>query len=183
MLARRRKLDQPQIRSSAMRSRWYQLRLRTVLLAVLAISLPLAWLANARRAMRIEEATISGLKTQYVEWQQPPSRWERWPTFHWSMLVCPTEWEDHVVVRTGYPSLVTGLGETLNMRVFQRIEFVQLDGPALDDSSLVALERLPHLKGLQLGRGKFTFAGIDQFRAARPDVQVNVGFALAEQAE
>lgn len=161
-----------------MQSRWYQFRLRTMLWAVLAISLPLAWGANAWQARRAEQALIARLESQNIQWQRPLTRSERQSLV--VSFLCPTHWEDRVLVVTGYPSFLSGLGETVNMQVLQRVKSMELEAPALDDDALLTLTQLPYLQKLQLRRGKFTSAGIDQFRAARPDVELEVWCALAK---
>ena len=55
--------------------RWFQLRLRTLLAAILLVSLPLAWFANARMATRADEAIVARIGDDLTKWYRPTPRW------------------------------------------------------------------------------------------------------------
>ena len=55
--------------------RFFQFRLRTLVAAMLAASLLLAWFASARSRMEAEEAAIARIGSKQVDWTRPTPRW------------------------------------------------------------------------------------------------------------
>lgn len=180
------------------RRRWFQFRLRTLLIAVLVLSLPLSWLAvrmdRARRQREAVEA-IRALGGQVVyDWQSTPwggpAKWPRYPA--WLRNLLGEDFFQRVVTvifgKSPYQPTVPPPTsqftqqkepEVVNddlavLADFHGLEAVLISSRHVDDTGLEYLYRLKGLRGLHLVHTKVTRKGVQRFQKAVPTCGVIV---------
>ena len=55
--------------------RWFQFNLRTAAVLACALSVPLAWMANAQRAALADKAAVARLGAPDIFWNPAGNRW------------------------------------------------------------------------------------------------------------
>jgi hypothetical protein len=121
------------------RRRWLQFSLRTLLVLMLMISVPLGVLASKirkAREQRIVVQKIQELDGMAIHCGQLEPR-EKWP-----------------------PRIPLWLRKTLGDDFFRTINYVHLRGPKVTDAELVRLRALPQLRSLYLRGSRVTDAGL-----------------------
>lgn len=179
--------------------RWFQYRLRTLLIAIAVCGVAFRVLAepvfNAHRQARAVDAIqASG---GHVYWCQGSPIFPDWVP-GWSMSICGCGerysqiWISHIYLSLNAgdaqlgpvadcPNLkvlvmkkshVTdaGLAQLRNLR---QLAIISAQETQITDAGLAELQSLPGLKRLDLSGTRVTRKGIEKFRHARPDCQVN----------
>ena len=129
------------------RRRWLQFTLRTLLIAVLVLSLPLSWFAVKLERVRKRREAVGAIQKlagrtwyahQFVEWGVP--------------------------IRTAAPPGPAWLRKLLGDDFFTDVVAVTLTGPEVTDDRLKALDNLTELRWASLAYTNISDAGLGHLR-------------------
>lgn len=176
------------------RRKWLQFRLRTLLIAILALSLPLSWFAvRLQRARRQREAVaaIEGLGGN-VQYERPQGK--QHPLFLRLRDLLGQDFFDRVtlvylqgnVTNADLEHLTALLDlERLILRSTQitddglkhlqavvSLRFLELISTSITDVGLTQLEALPNLQRLTIDDADVTPEGVEYFRESHPDWRI-----------
>lgn len=177
------------------RRRWFQFRLRTLLIAILILSLPLSWFAvRLQRARRQREAVaaIEGLGGN-VQYERPQGKQQ--PVSSWLRDLLGRDFFDRVtlvylqgnVTNADLEHLTALLDlERLMLRSPQitdaglkhlqgmsNLRYLTLISTSITDAGLTHLEGLPNLQGLTIDDADVTLEGVEDLRETHPDWQID----------
>lgn len=142
----------------APKRRWYQYRLRTLLVLVLFASIGMSWVAVRMERARRQQAALaaigkSGPMLCSTEGAAPPG-------LGWLESVLGEGFFTRVVELRINHSKTTN-ADLAHLRDLPELRLLLLDGPNVTDAGLAHLEGLPHLQTLWLYRAPITDAGLE----------------------
>ena len=154
------------------RRRWFQFRLRTLLIVVLVLSLPLSWLAmrmeRARRQRRAVEA-ISSLRGQAsCDWQNYP-RYGAEPT--WLRRILGDDFFDPVTWAVLNRDTITD-ADLEHLKGLPSLEILSLPDTRVSDAGLEYVSGLSQLEYLDLRNTDVTPEGIRKLQEALPNCKI-----------
>ena len=178
--------------SIAPKRRWFQFSLKAVLVVIMLVSVPLAWLAYERNEVRKREAAIASLQTLggivkfdstrpfRPNWLRPllgqKSPGEVVNVYHLknkftdadlAQVAGMTELRSLVLENTQ----VTDAG-LVHLASLTKLKKLDLDGTQVTDAGVVHLGGLTKLERLELSRTRVTDEGVSGFWKAHPNVMV-----------
>lgn len=166
--------------------KWFQFRLRTLLIAVLALSLPLSWFAVKMSRARRQREAVDAIERQAgqvtYDWEITVRRGGQRPYPDWLVRLLgedfffdvvqtrfpsgfprheATCWKNLVNIKRLYldDSEVTDT-ELVHLKGLKRLENLGLKGTQITDTGLVHLEGITGLRALTLDRTQITDAGL-----------------------
>lgn len=152
--------------------RWYQFSLRTLLIAVLLLSLAFGWLAARMERARGRETVdairrLGGSVYFDYQWDEDEQKWRFdgvRPPSGWKARLLGEDVGSKVrVVRLGPPTEVSD-GDLRLLAGLTRLEFLQLCHTSITDEGLAHLEGLASLRLLDLGCTSTSDAGLKHIR-------------------
>ncbi len=145
------------------RRRWYQFRLRTVLIAVVVLSLPLSWLAARlgkakRKKEAVESVAKAGGATTY-EMSRPSAPYWACELFGDDFFI------DVIEVRSGSGVFGTGKcgfgdDEAAHLKEFEKLLWLHFDGTQVTDTGLEHLKGLINLQTVSLSNTQVSDTGL-----------------------
>jgi hypothetical protein len=120
--------------------RWFQFRLRTLLIGVVVVAVPCAWLGRMIEQKRRERAFVDQIR-----------KWGGIVTY------------DYQIARSE-PSGPTWLRSLLGENFFNDVKVAYIGGIPITDADLARIEDFPHLQVLHLNDTKVTDAGIGSIK-------------------
>jgi hypothetical protein len=166
--------------------RWYQFSLRTLLLAVLVISLPLSWLAakleRARREKEVVEAIerIGGgtiphsffAATEEMA-NSDSSSWKPWEwklrSWRWELRQSAL-FDTIEVVRLEHTAVTDA--DLRHLKGLRSPSYLDLTNTQITDAGLVHLEGLNSLVWISLRETQVTSEGVKKLQKALPDCEI-----------
>ena len=146
----------------------FRFRLRTLLIAVLLLTLPLAWYVSNRSALAHEKRIL-----REVCGERKGRRGIR--IFHSQCDGNDFGKGAAIGIADKKPTWpLNQLGATYDANLFERIHQIDIRPYQLDDRSLPLLAKLPDLSTLMFCEGTFTQDAIDSFQLLRPEVTIDV---------
>ena len=143
------------------RSRWFQFRLRTLLIAVLVLSVPLSWFAVKMDKARKQRKAISALSD--LE-SRPVYVYQDGTQIYEMNLKILYEYQDVSQRPIQTPNRPTWLRQLVGGDFFHDVTYVDISNTYADDSSLIHLKLFPKLRYLNLKRTLVTDVGLKQLR-------------------
>lgn len=152
--------------------RWFQFRLRTLLVMVVVVAIPLGWIGYERRRIATRR---EGLKEAGFAWggQSPQPEWNQ-AVFGDDSPAYANSMVSGIVTDAGlvhlknlpqlqllalYGSHITDAG-LVHLKDLPQLQTLSLDGTHITDVGLVHLQDLHQLKRLELSRTQVTDAGL-----------------------
>lgn len=146
--------------------RWFQFRLRTLLIAILVLSLPLSWFgARLRKARRQREAVkaierLGGSVTYEWELVPPsPSGIQPRPNMSWLQILLGDENSDEMCSVSFYGHGFTDV-QVRQLSLFGNLTDVMLKDTRVTDAGLDELAGLTRLESLVIIEGEITDDGL-----------------------
>lgn len=130
--------------------RWFQFRLRTLLMVIAILAMPAAWIANERRAIAARQRAFAELRIGLHMAHGQPA-WRVW------LLG-----DDQVAYSRCIACSARSLDDegAMSLRFLVRAENLYLDRVPITDVGVAGLKRLTSLRNLGLGDSKITDAGL-----------------------
>ncbi len=140
---------------ATLKRRWFQFRLRTLLIVFLVLSLPLSWFAVRMESTRKQREAIAAIRKAggrvHIEgtlWSAPD----------WVRAVSGDGY--YVDIAVGSPDADFGDEEAKYFKDLPNLRGLQLGGLQITDAGLENLRGMPHLWKLYLNDAKITDAGL-----------------------
>lgn len=153
------------------RRRWLQFRLRTLLIAILVLSVPLSWFAVRLERARRQREAVKAIERLggYVEFDLDLD------TPYWLLRLLGQESVSKPVV-VSFKGTLVGDPELAHLEALTDVDLLFLDGTHITDEDLERLPQLPELYGLHLADTRVTDAGLRHLqRFAKSLVQLSLG--------
>ena len=157
--------------------RWYQFTLRHLLVAVLLLSLPLAWIGHRYRQGQVAEATVRKLGGSASRWWHWDWRWGQVKIARFKGAdIHDADLKRIAAIRTlGSLDLskteITDEG-LAHLKGLRRLSSLDLSDTQITDAGLETLRDLPALRLLQAHRTGITDAGVEKLERESPEVDV-----------
>ena len=149
------------------RRRWLQFRLRTLLIAVVVLSLPLSWFAVRMEKARRQREAIAAIERLggVVE------RWEDLSVPKWIRKFFPDEFFIYAVEVVLDDTEATDACLE-HLKGMTNIDILQLNGTKVTDACLEHLEGLTNLGFLRLKNTNVTPEGVKKLQEALPNCDI-----------
>lgn len=148
------------------RRRWYQYRLRTLLLLMLIVSVPLAWVRSGVTAHTIERQVVNDLSA--IRGNAPIKlgiiQHSIFPPSEPSPFAAHSDWLG--------PSWLQAPFDKLNIPVCYRVTELSLEHEAFTDDCVDKIIELRHLRTLTLYKTAISHDGVIRIAVALPDVEI-----------
>lgn len=157
-------VEQPEFR------RWFQFRLRTLLIGVVVLSVLLSWFAARMEKARRQRAAVEAIQGMggvvYYEWPiVPPGAAPKPPPSTWLRTVLGNDFFDRVKrVDLFLLSRAVTDADLEHLEALTDLRCLVLFGPEVTDAGLVHLESLTDLEELYLMCSKTTDAGLEHVK-------------------
>jgi hypothetical protein len=147
--------------------RRFQFRVRSLLVFLLAVSLPLGWFAWEMQRARRQREAVEGIEkvggevsydflTYDREWARPPAWLQRWLGDDFFFDV------ETVILAT---MADVGDGDVRHLKVLSKLEFLSLNGMDVTDAGLQQVQGLAELETLYLSSPQITDDGLEHLMA------------------
>lgn len=149
----------------------FRFRLKTVLVLLVILALPLAWLSNNLTHWNQERELLENVKVSHTN------------------LVISHSGSKPILCGTGIKvrfckspaRLFDRLGAVIWPDVFERVTYVSLNGYGFDDQTLNQIAQFPFLKNVECRKKMFSEVAWTKFLTNRPDVHVD--YRLADEID
>ena len=165
--------------------RWFQFRLRTLLVVILVLSLPLSWFAvrmeRARRQREAVEAIEQMGGSVMYDWERDPNRpdvlYVDHPVPSWALDLLGEDFFSNVTHVSASFSRAGDYREIhdTNLESFRgmnTLSHLDLSWTQMTDDGLNHLEHLTNLEFLDVTRTQVTPEGVEQLRKALPNCRI-----------
>lgn len=136
----------------------FQFSIRSLLLLITAVAIPLSWLAAETEWARKQKNTVAALRDHggYVRYSH--AYYEFDPTYNDMRKPAAPEWLENM----------------LGTDFFDTVDYVELEGQKFTDADLENVKHIRNLRLLRLWKTKVTDAGINKLRKASPKVYIDI---------
>ena len=137
--------------------------LRTLMVAILVVSVVLSWCAANRSALLVEERLLQELSAGNAQIMETDSS---------TQPHCSAGIDGYA--RRQPTSALSRMGRVFDPRLFERITELELNSPKFDDNSLLRIGEFPHLARVSGDNTLITSTGLTEFKNLHPNIDVTI---------
>jgi hypothetical protein len=152
--------------------RWFQYRLRTLLIVMLVVSLGMGWVMKERRriAARRDALKTAGFDELFIPNVLLKPRWREHQA-SWSIILLGGNWPEFAMAISCRSDGTTD-ADLVHLVELTQLQELHLSGTRVTDAGLMHLRRLTQLQWLYLDGTQATDTGVARLQAALPNCNV-----------